>query len=236
MTTTEYGLYFEGGRFVGKGTESELRPLIASTLATTPPDKVADLRVGEMREASVTDYIDRDYILEHWENRDVLTPRLLVDMVATQYHDVVEDGSAHLIPNAAAFQDRSLFDTDKGYAKWVVKWMTKNIALDPESLCEGYPVKTITLHIPTTVLAPTISQVRKWLTSQGWKMTPLIPPFERWVKDEDVYGTQLPNDDSFTDWCDVIQRWISKFAELSKYVGTPMTEEFIYRSIAKETP
>ena len=234
MTTTEYGLYFEGGCFIGSGTMAELQPLIESTLATTPADKVRDLLLGEMREASVSDYIDIDHILEHLENRTVLTEGLLVDIVATQYREAVEDGRAYKVKNAAAFQNRELFDTNKGYAKWVVKWMAKNIALDPEMVCEGEPVKTITIQVPITFLAPTVSQVRKWLTSQGWEVSPLIPPFEKWVKGR--HWTQVPNDESLTDWCDVIQRWISQFALNSKYVGTPMTEEFICRSILKEAP
>ena len=187
-----------------------------------------------MRKAEVSDYIDIDHILEQLEDRTVLTEGLLVDIVATQYREAVEDGRAYKVKNAAAFQNRDLFDTNKGYAKWVVKWVAKNIALDPERVCEGEPVKTITIQVPMTFLAPTISQVRKWLTSQGWEMSPLVPPFEKWVKG--VYWTQVPNDESLTDWCDVIQRWIFQFALLSKYVGTPMTEESICRSILKEAP
>lgn len=227
-----YGWYLEGGRFGDTG--SELQPLIESALASTSPEKVKDIRVGEMREADVSNYIDIDHILEHLENGYVLTPGFLVDMVGTQYHDVVDDGSAYLIQGAAAWRYKSPFDTDKGYAEWVAKWAAENIALDPEEVCDGRPVKTITIQVPVTFLAPTISQVRKWLTSQGWEVSPLIPPFEKWVKG--VYWTQVPNDESLTDWCDVIQRWIFQFALLSTHVGTPMTEEFICRSILKESP
>ena len=233
MTTgLTYGWYLEGGRFGDTG--SELQPLIESALASTPPEKVKDIRVGEMRKAEVSDYIDIDHILEQLEDRTVLTEGLLVDIVATQYREAAEDGRAYKVKNAAAFQNHELFDTNKGYAKWVVKWMAKNIVLDPERVCDGEPVKTITIQVPMTFLAPTISQVRKWLTSQGWEMVPLIPPFEKWVKGR--HRTQVPNDESFTDWCDVIQRWISQFALNSKYVGTTMTEEFVCRSILKEAP
>lgn len=233
MTTT-YGAYFEGGPV--EHTGSELQPLVEYMLANiSPTKKVDDLRVGEMKRADVADYVDIDYILEYLENGDILSPYFLMDMVATQYHDVVEDGSAYLIKGHAAFQDRSLFDTDKGYAEWAVRWVKENVALDPEEFCDGEPVKTMTLYIPTVVLAPTVSQVRKWLTSQGWAMTPLRHPFEKWTRD--TYWTQVPVDETLSDWCEVIHRWITRFAELSKYTGTPpMTEEYIYRSIMKETP
>lgn len=234
MSTTglTYGWYLEGGRFGGTG--SELQPLIERALVSTPSEKVKDIRVGEMRKAEVSDYIDIDHILEYLKNGAVLTPGFLVDMVGTQYHDVVDDGSAYLISGSSAWRYQSPLDTDKDYAEWVAKWAAENIALDPEMVCEGEPIKTITIQVPVTFLVPTISQVRKWLMSQGWEVSPLIPPFEKWVKG--VYWTQVPNDESLTDWCDVIQRWISQFALNSKYVGMPMTEEFICRSILKEAP
>jgi len=81
-----------------------------------------------------------------------------------------------------------------------------------------------TIDIVCTVPAPTLAQVRAWLTREGWTEDTSAPDHDRWMHAE--HGSAWVPREEFADWLVYVSTWVVNRAW---QIGS--TPEAVYRDI-----
>lgn len=133
-----FGWYYEEGTLQGDGDDAW--SLIDEAVKQAADDeRLHSLRVGEIRDLSVTDFFDEQDVIDLSDDGR-LSADAIVECVDERIADAVIDGRAWLVGDDAKAQLRRIVQAHRcaeDAAGDIVRWATEHVQIEPTGCCDG---------------------------------------------------------------------------------------------------